>query len=254
MFERSKYWTLLVAASIGLCANAARAQKAALLTPDSVSPGIYGFLATPPKPGIYPGLIILHGSAGWRPAYAEYARMLADSGFAALAIDYYAETGPDTGSVQASHLWPIWQATVRRAAQWLAGQPSAAGSNIGLVGISRGAFLAVSVAASMPNVNAVVDFYGGVNTRGRTVEEQVHNFPPLLILHGEADTVVPVAYAHKLCEAVTRSGGEVEMHLYPGVHHAFNGTFSPTYSEQAAVDSFRRTVEFLKRRLSQKRP
>jgi len=252
MTLRDKHWLLLVAVFIVMCGGNVYGQRAALFSPDSVSPRIYGVLATPSASGSHAGVIILHGSAGWRPAYAEYARTLADSGFVALAIDYYAETGPDTVFAQALSLWPIWQATVRRAAQWLVDQPSVGGANIGLVSFSRGAFLAVSVASSIPNVKAVVDLYGGVNTRSGTVEEQVHNFPPLLILHGEADTVVPVAFAHQLREAVMKAGGEVEMHLYPGVHHAFNGTFSPTYSKDAAEDSFRRTVEFLKRRLTQK--
>jgi carboxymethylenebutenolidase len=251
MATKSRHLILLVA-FITLHPETSAAQKAVLLSSDNLLPRVYGLLATPVTAGPHPGVIVLHGSAGWRPAYAEYARTLADSGFVALAIDYYAETGPDTVSAQALTLWPIWQATVRRAARWLVDQPSVGSADIGLVGFSRGAFLAVSVASSIPSVKAVVDFYGGANTRSGTVEEQVHDFPPLLILHGEADTVVPVAFAHRLRDAVMNNGGEVEMHLYPGAHHAFNGTFSPTYSREVAEDSFKRASEFLKRRLRHK--
>ncbi len=85
-----------------------------------------------------------------------------------------------------------------------------------------------------------------------SLEDQVRHFPPLLILHGDADTVVPVSRAYQLKQAVVDQGGEVEMHIYPGAHHAFNGTFSSAYSETAAMDSFNRTIDFLKRRLSKK--
>ena len=240
----------IVLAFMALCGVSSHAQLPALLSSDTLSPRVYGFLAAPAGPGPHPGVILLHGSAGWRPAYAEYARMLADSGFVALALDYYAETGLDTLPAQAVRFWPVWQATVKRAAQWLVGQSSVGGGSVGLIGFSRGAFLAVAVASSMPPVKAVVDFFGGANTRSASIEEQVRNFPPLLILHGDADTVVPVSFAYQLRDAVMKSGGDVEMHLYPGLHHGFNGRFSPGYSKEAAEDSFRRTVEFLRRRLA----
>ena len=233
-------------------AEVASAQQPRLVSGDSVLPPIYGFLAIPASQGPHPGVVILHGSAGWRPTYAEYAKALADSGFVALAIDYYSETGRDTVFGQGLRMWPSWQEAVRRAVRWLGEQPSVSKERIGLIGFSRGAFLAVSVGSSIPSVKAVVDFYGGVNTTNASAEEQVRNFPPLLILHGEADTIVPLRFAYDLKQAVTNHGGEVEMHIYPGAHHAFNGMFSPTYSEIAAVDSFRRTVEFLKRRLINK--
>lgn len=70
-----------------------------------------------------------------------------------------------------------------------------------------------------------------------------------LILHGEADTIVPVSRAYRLREAVLAGGGEVEMQIYPGAHHAFAAVGAPAYSEPAAADSWRRTIEFLRRRL-----
>jgi carboxymethylenebutenolidase len=200
--------------------------------------------------GTHPGVIVLHGSYGWRPAYAQYAKALSDSGFVALAIDYFAETGRDSVWGQSTRMWLDWQAAVGSAAEYLRSLPSVSKEHLGLVGFSRGAFLAVSVTSSIPAVKAVVDFFGGINTSTNSLENQVRNFPPLLILHGDADTVVPVRFAHILREAVIASGGEVEMHIYPGAHHAFNASFGPTYNDSAASDSFRRTVEFLRRRLS----
>jgi dipeptidyl aminopeptidase/acylaminoacyl peptidase len=77
----------------------------------------------------------------------------------------------------------------------------------------------------------------------------VRHFPPLLIVHGEADSVVPVRFAYDLRDAVIAQGGEVEMHLYSGAGHAFTAPFASTYSEPAALDALRRTVGFLRRRL-----
>jgi len=193
--------------------------------------------------------VLLPGSAGWRPIYATVARELADSGFVALALDYYGETGRDTSRGDRALKWPLWQGAVRAAVAWVAAHPDVAGRPVALVGYSRGAYLAVSVAASLPEVGAVVDFYGGGGGGPDSLADEVRGFPPLLILHGEADSVVPVRHALRLRDAVLAAGGQVEMHLYAGAQHAFNGGYASTHSEVAAADSWRRTLAFLRARL-----
>ncbi len=226
------------------------AQETRRLSEAGISPPVIGVLEVPRTPGTHPGIIILHGSGGWRPAYARLAKTYADSGFVALAIDYFAETGGDTSGTKAHRLRPAWQATVRNAAAFLERLPEVGGRPLGLIGFSRGAFLAVSVASSIPAVGAVVDFFGGGGPD--SLAQEVHRFPPLLILHGEADTVVPVYHALRLREAVLAQGGSVEMHLYPGAGHAFNAPSTPAYQQAAAADSFRRSISFLRRQLSRR--
>jgi carboxymethylenebutenolidase len=202
--------------------------------------------------GPHPGVVLLLGSTGWRPSYAELDRSLADSGFVALALAYYAEAGPSAiRSKEKIEKWPAYQAAVRRAIAHLRELRPMAGKPISLIGFSRGAFLAVSVAASLPEVRAVVDFYGGGGGGLTLIENEVKDFPPLLILHGEADNIVPVSFVHNLREAVIAFGGDVEMHLYPNAGHAFNAPDVPTYFEPAARDSLNRTIEFLRRKRSQ---
>jgi carboxymethylenebutenolidase len=223
-------------------------QPKQLSHPD-VIPAVWGVLETLPTPGSHAGVILLPGSSGWQPAYAQIAKTLADSGLVALAIDYYAETGSDTSPEDKLRKWPLWQTTIRSAVAYLQASPWVSGLHVGLVGYSRGAFLAVSVASSLPAVRAVVDFFGGGAEAAESLEQEVREFPPLLIIHGEADTVVPIESAYRLREAVIAHGGEVEMHIYPGAQHAFNAPWSPMYSESEASDSTRRTIEFLRRRL-----
>lgn len=218
------------------------------LTGTGISPAVWGVVEVPATPGPHLGVLLLPGSYGWRPDYARFARTFADSGFVALAIDYYAETGRGDSPAEASRNWYAWQAAVRNAIDYLAAMPSVAGQPIGLVGYSRGAFLAVSVAGSTAPVKAVVDFYGA-GSDADPPEERIRTFPPMLILHGEADSEVSVALAHRLYERMRAHGGDVEMHLYPGAGHVFNAPWASTYSEPEATDSWRRTIAFLKSRL-----
>jgi carboxymethylenebutenolidase len=219
-------------------------------SPVQLAPGVWGVLESPDDPGPHPGVVLLHGAIGWRPELVDLASAFADSGLVALTIDYYAETArTPSGSFGKLEAWPGYQAAVQKAVEYLQSLPSVSGRPVGLVGFSRGAFLAVSVASSVPGVGAVVDFYGGGGGGRTSLEEDAQDLPPVLILHGDADNVVPVSYAYALRDAVVASGGEAELHVYPGAGHSFNAPFSPAYSAKAADDSHRRAIEFLRRRL-----
>jgi carboxymethylenebutenolidase len=218
------------------------------LTGTVASPAVWGVLELPKAPGPHPAVVLLPGSNGWRPDYARFARTFADSGFVALAIDYYAETGRGGSLDNGDRLWHTWQATVRNAVTYLYALPEVAGKPIGLVGYSRGAFLAISMAAAAPEVHAVVDFYGG-GSDDDPPEAAIPTFPPVLILHGEADSIVPVRLAHRLYDRMRAHGGQVEMHLYPGAEHVFNAPWASTYSSQDAADAWARSVGFLRRQL-----
>lgn len=224
------------------------------LSDPDIIPAVWGVLKIPNAAGPHPGVILLPGSSGWQAAYPQIAKSLADSGFVALALDYHAETGPEPSAEERVRewrlqQWPLWQATVQNAVAYLQASPPVSGRHIGLVGYSLGADLTVSVASALPGVRAVVVFFGGGRTE--SLDDEVRHFPPLLILHGEADSVVPVSSAYRLRDAVIAHGGEVEMHLYPGAEHAFNAPWRPTYSDPEAADSLRRTIEFLARQLGE---
>jgi len=219
--------------------------------PDFEPQQVWGKLVFPDGPGPYPAVIILHGAGGWRDDYPALARTLADSGIAALALDYYHDAGgAPIGSGEKLNKWPLWQNAVRVAVRFLQTQPSVAGQKIGLLGYSRGAFLAVSVAGSSPDVHAVVDYYGGGGGGTSPVEEEVKGMPPLLILHGEDDSIVPVSFAHRLHDLMVENSRTVEMHIYPEAGHAFNLTGLPIYNEKASSDAFSHTIRFLREQLT----
>lgn len=224
-------------------------QESQLLSKTELVPEVHGVLEKPITPGTHSAVIILYGAAGWRPEYVNIAKNLADSGFVALVLDYYAGKESNTGQVSTESGWPQWQASIRSAVKFLMDDPSTTKGSVGLLGYSRGAFLAVSTASSIPEVKAVVDYFGGGSSEKDVLESQVRGFPPLLILHGEEDNAVPVSMAYSLRDAVIAQGGEVEMKIYPNAPHGFNATWSPYYSESYAIDSFQRTVDFFRRKL-----
>ena len=117
--------------------------------------GLVGTLYVPPGDGPHPGVIDLHGSAGRRSD--DGARRLATRGFAALALHYFGDHDalPD-------ELANVPLSYVDEAADWLRDQDPVAGDRFGVVGVSRGAELALLLGARRDWVGAVVSYSGSV--------------------------------------------------------------------------------------------
>jgi carboxymethylenebutenolidase len=193
----------------------------------------------PKAPGRYPAIIALHGSGGIREGWAEQpARLMASQGYAVFVVHYFERTGTVWADHDTTHTnFPDWMRTVGDAITFAAQHASVDANRIGLLGFSLGAYLALSVASVEPRVKAVVEFFGGM-------PEELHGFtrmPPVLILHGEDDRVVPVTEATRLQRLLERSGAHCEMKLYPGAGHGFNG--------YQLLDAGQRTIQFLQRYL-----
>ena len=54
--------------------------------------------------------------------------------------------------------------------------------------------------------------------------------PPMLLIHGDADPLVPLEQSRKMLEAVRQSGGEIELIVKEGGEHSW-----PTLHEEVAV-------------------
>jgi len=69
--------------------------------------------------------------------------------------------------------------------------------------------------------------------------------PPVLLMHGKADDMVPAAQSIRLAEALRAAGSVVELELVPGATHFWDGA-----SDIAAI--VRRSIDFLRARLARR--
>ncbi|HUC36300.1 MAG TPA: acyl-CoA thioester hydrolase/BAAT C-terminal domain-containing protein [Acidimicrobiales bacterium] len=101
--------------------------------------------------GRRPGVLSLSGSDGGCPV--QIGRLLADEGFACLALQYFGADGLP------KHLVEIPLEYIETALGWLREQSEVSGSRVGMVGASKGAELALLSAAYFPGaVGAVVAY------------------------------------------------------------------------------------------------
>ncbi|EYF01651.1 dienelactone hydrolase family protein [Chondromyces apiculatus] len=189
-----------------------------------------------------PAVIVLHGAEGLVLAdvYRSAARTLAQAGFQAFFVHYFDRTGSaraSYGSLLQS--FPLWQETLRDALTWVGMHAGVAPGPIGVVGVSLGAILGLVTAKDEPRIGALVDYFGPLPDG---VLDDARALPPTLVLHGDADRLVPLASTRKLEALLKRLGTPHEVVIYPGEGHGFFG--------DAQRDAQRRTAVFLGRHLA----
>jgi carboxymethylenebutenolidase len=178
----------------------------------------------PTAPGPHPALILLHGAGGNVDHWLNYlAPAINRLGIALFAVHYFDRTQTKRAEpaliLDGIH-FPLWLATAADALAHIAALPTVNPRRIAFVGISLGAFLALSLATEVKPIRAVIDISGGLPDPWST--RATSAFPHTLILHGEADTVVPVTEARTLDALLTRLEVRHQTVLLPGESHYFS--------------------------------
>jgi carboxymethylenebutenolidase len=165
-----------------------------------------------------PSVMVLHGATGVEFANRFIATLghgFASQGFVIHLIHYFDRTGAryaDAATIKGSSGY--WLETIHDAACFLrAHRPKA---RLGIFGYSLGGYLAAAEAIRNEQVGAVVVLAGGIDSDSA---QQVVHTPPTLILHGDADSRVPLSEAYRLENALTRGGLRPQMHVYPREGH-----------------------------------
>ena len=90
---------------------------------------------------------------------------------------------------------------------------------LALVGFSQGTMLSLHVAPRRPDpIAAVVGFSGRLMLPER-LEAEARSKPPVLLVHGDRDDVVPPAALPQAADALTAAGFEVFAHVSKGTGH-----------------------------------
>ena len=219
------------------------------------------YLPAEAKPGEKrPGVVIIHGG-GWTGGKRDAAReinigtTLAENGYVGLSIDYIlqAKDGPK--------IWPQNVYDCKTAVRWLranAEKYQIDVDHIGVIGGSAGGHLSAMVGVTGPKdgldpagpygdqscaVQAVVDMYGPManslkriqtlidpmNPKAEELMRQVtplshldKSDPPVLILHGTADTTVELSDSAVFAEALSKAGVEHELLVISDAPHTFH--------------------------------
>jgi carboxymethylenebutenolidase len=176
----------------------------------------------PQNGGPHPIVLALHGSRGIHEGWAEQpASLLAGRGFAVFVLHYFERTSTELADERTiRENFPVWMKTISDAITFTSQQRGADARHVALLGFSLGAYLALSVATQDRRVKAVVEFFGGMP---KELTHDLKPLPPVLILHGEKDPVVPVSEARQLQRLFEANGTPYELKVYADAGHGFSG-------------------------------
>jgi phospholipase/carboxylesterase len=91
---------------------------------------------------------------------------------------------------------------------------------LALVGFSQGTMLSLHVALRRPRTMAGVIGYSGMLIDAD--EADIRSRPPILLVHGDADPMVPIAAFHHAQAELKRLGLEVTSHVSRGLGHSID--------------------------------
>jgi len=185
---------------------------------------------------------------GLVPHIKNVCDRFAAEGFTALAPDMYhgksAKEPDEAGKLMMALNIAQAEKDLRGAVKYLAGHSSTA--RLGAVGFCMGGQLALFAATLNASIGACVNFYG---IHPNVKPDYGKLVGPVLGLFAEKDGFVPQA-ARELAVAIKKAGKLPEIHIYPGVDHAFFNDARPeVYNKEAATDAWKRTLAFFRRHL-----
>lgn len=182
-----------------------------------------------------PAVIMLHGASG-PDGYRARAQFLANNGYRVLLPHYFDVTGSSTPTDKHYVEWA-------QAVADLIGEQSSTGCpprrKIALVGFSLGASVALGVSSQDVGVAGTVDWYGSLPD---VFYVKLKAMPPLLILHGGQDSIIPPFNAYQLERLCKIKKFDCTLQIYSGDEHGL-----PKHWR----DAEERTLEFLKRVVGQ---
>lgn len=95
-------------------------------------------------------------------------------------------------------------------------------SALALVGFSQGAMMALHVGLRRPRPCAGILGYSGALVAPDALDAEIACYPPVMLIHGEADDVVPVGYLPMACTALEEAGLRVRGVVVPELGHGID--------------------------------
>jgi len=193
-----------------------------------------------------PALIVIHEWWGLNDNIRAMANRFAAEGYMVLAIDLYGGEAATTPAAARREMLKVVEnpglarENIRQALEFL---KIAEAPSIASLGWCFGGGWSLNAAMLFPeDIDASVIYYGQVTDDA----EKLHAIDgPILGLFAGDDRGIDVESVRAFKAAMDRLRKHNEIHIYPGVGHAFANPTGDNYNERAAENAWQRTVKFL---------
>lgn len=176
--------------------------------------------------GLRPGVLVVHEWWGHNEYARRRARMLAEQGYNALAVDMYGEgkqaDHPKDAGAFASEVMSNLQLGVdrfRAARAFLDAQPQTDPSRVAAIGYCFGGAVVLHMARIGEDLRLVASFHGSLGAQTPAEPNGVKG--RVLVYHGGADAMITPEAVSDFEREMKRAGVDYAVTVYPGAKHSF---------------------------------
>ncbi len=184
-----------------------------------------------------PGMLVVHEWWGHNEYARKRARMLAEHGYTALAVDMYGDgkqaMHPDEAVKFSSELMKNFDKAKERfiaALDFLKQQPAVDPDRIAAIGYCFGGGVVLNMARQGINLKGVASFHGVLTpikpSQPGTIKAKI------LVLHGAGDTFIKPEQIEAFRQEMESAGADFQFISYPGAVHSFTNPDADTYAEK----------------------
>ncbi len=230
---------------------------------------IPAFVAMPQAPGKHKVVLVVNEVFGLHDWIRDICRRLAQQGYCALAIDYFARKGnaPATTDMKAlmalvsQAAYPQVMDDIKAQIAWLKSEPNigqpggsafADTGHIGITGFCWGGTPVWMAAATLPEIKAGVAFYGRLEKPADATEDRPWPIDiaatltkPVLGFYADGDKGISLDSVAKM-NAALKAAGKTPSHLVvmPNAQHGFMADYRPSYSADAAKSAWPQLLDW----------
>jgi dienelactone hydrolase len=187
--------------------------------------------------GKRPGVLVVHEWWGHNEYARKRARMLAELGYVALAVDMYGNgkqaTHPDEAGKFSSELMKNFDLAKGRflsALNFLKRQPMVDPDRIAAIGYCFGGGVVLNMARQGADLKGVASFHGGLAAVKPAVPGTIK--AQILVLHGGDDAFVTKEQIDAFKKEMKEAGAELSFVSYPGAKHSFTNPDADEYAKK----------------------
>ncbi|MDC5706188.1 dienelactone hydrolase family protein [Vibrio europaeus] len=196
-----------------------------------------------------PLVLLIHDWDGLTDYEMKRAQMLNEMGYNVFAADLFGKgVRPTEVKDKKQHTGELYKDREKLRALMQGSLDFAASlggntENVVVMGYCFGGAAVLESARAGMNAKGFVTFHGGLSTPDGQSYSQTT--APILVLHGTADSAIPMSQFASLAEQLETAKVKHEMITYSGAPHAFTVFGSPRYREDADRKSWASFSNFL---------
>jgi len=211
--------------------------------------------------GKRPAVLVVHEWWGHNEYARKRARMLAEQGYVALAVDMYGDgktaQHPDDAGKFAGEVMKnmsVGEARFNAALDFIKMQPTVDPERIAAIGYCFGGGVVLHMALGGADLKGVASFHGMLPIDAPVKEGAVK--ARMLVFNGEADKMISPEQVAAFKEKLNKTGASFRYVGYPGVMHSFTNPDADAlavkfklpmaYDKKAEKDSWAQTKKFFK--------